>query len=146
MARRILVVCVGNICRSPMAEAVLKRDLGLDWTVASAGLGAMVGHAMAPEARLALQARGMDLPDHAGRQVEEGLLRECDLALVMETRHKETLEARYPWMRGRVFRLGHWERFDIEDPYRRPQEIFEQTLVRIETCCASWLPHLKAMG
>jgi protein-tyrosine phosphatase len=146
MSRRVLVVCVGNICRSPMAEALLARDLGATWSVGSAGLGAMTGQGMDAQAREVLQGRGLDLPDHLARPVEEDLLRGCDLVLVMETRHKEILEARFPWMRGRVFRLGHWEKFDIEDPYRRPREIFEQTLVRIESCCASWLPHLKAMG
>lgn len=129
-----------------MAEALLARDLGASWSVESAGLGAVVGQGMEATAREVLRTRGLDLPKHVARQVQEDLLRGCDLVLVMETRHKESLESLCPWMRGRVFRLGHWEKFDIEDPYRRPREIFEQTLVRIETCCASWLPHLKAMG
>lgn len=143
---RLLVVCVGNICRSPMAQAVLRQELGPDWTVESAGLGALVGHDMDPQARRALQGIGLDLPGHAARALDEDLLRGCDLVLTMETRHKDVLEARYPWMRGRVYRLGHWERFDIEDPYRRPQEIFDQTLARIRACCAGWIPRLAAMG
>jgi len=145
MGHKLLVVCVGNICRSPMGEAVFARALGEAWTVESAGLGALVGHGAAPEALVSLAARGYVLEGHVARQIDEPLLRGCDLVLVMETRHKESLEARYPWMCGRIFRLGHWEKFDIEDPYRRPQEMFDRSLSLIEAACASWVPRLQAM-
>ncbi len=141
--RNLIVLCTGNVCRSPMAEAVLARDLGEGWHVESAGLGALVGHPAVPEACAAAAKGGLDLSRHVARQVDESMLRRCELALVRETRQKDDLESRHPWMRGRVFRLGHWEKYDIDDPYRRPQEVFDRTFALIETCSRSWLPFLN---
>ena len=69
MVRYLLVVCVGNICRSPMAAAMLKHQLGeqTDVTVGSAGLGALVGYPADDHAIALMQERGLDISDHRGR-------------------------------------------------------------------------------
>jgi protein-tyrosine phosphatase len=138
MARKLLVVCLGNICRSPMAKVVLQRELGEGWEIDSAGLGALVGEPAVPEALQALARIGLDASAHRARQLDSDLLREAELVLVMETAQKIEVERIYPWACGRVFLLGHWEGIEIEDPYRRPQEIFDQTLALIERCGATW--------
>jgi len=138
MARKLLVVCLGNICRSPMAQVVLQRELGNGWKVESAGLGALVGEPAAPEALQALARMKLDATAHRARQLDSERLREAELVLVMETAQKIEVERIYPWACGRVFLLGHWEGLEIEDPYRCPQEIFDQTLALIERCAATW--------
>ena len=66
MIRHILVVCVGNICRSPMAEALLKRELREQdgFTVESAGLGALVGHSASDISVERMDEMGIDITGH----------------------------------------------------------------------------------
>jgi protein-tyrosine phosphatase len=90
---RVCLVCLGNICRSPMAETVLRAALaaaGLDGAVVvdSAGTGDWhVGDAMDPGARSALASRGHDGSAHRARQFEPSWLSRYDLILAMDTRN-----------------------------------------------------------
>src|SRR2546429_2577418 len=89
---RVCLVCLGNICRSPMAETVLRAELaaaGLDGAVVvdSAGTGDWhVGDTMDPGAREALASRGHDGSAHRARQFEPSWLAERDLILAMGSR------------------------------------------------------------
>lgn len=135
---RILVVCVGNICRSPMAEALLRDALGPDKEVSSAGIGALVDEPADATAAHLMQARGLDIAAHRGRQLSERLLHEHDLVLVMERGHQEWIESRWPEARGRVYRWGHWSDFDVPDPYRKDENAFREALALIERGLADW--------
>ena len=90
---RVCLVCLGNICRSPMAETVLRAEMaaaGLDGAVVvdSAGTGDWhVGDAMDPDARQALAGRGQDGSAHRARQFESSWLAERDLILAMDSRN-----------------------------------------------------------
>ena len=90
---RVCLVCLGNICRSPMAETVLRAELaaaGLDGAVVvdSAGTGDWhVGDAMDPGARAALASRGFDGSSHRARQFQPSWLARRDLILAMDTRN-----------------------------------------------------------
>jgi protein-tyrosine phosphatase len=90
---RVCLVCLGNICRSPMAEAVLRAELaaaGLDRAVVvdSAGTGDWhVGGTMDPGARSALARRGYDGSAHRARQFQASWLARCDLILAMDARN-----------------------------------------------------------
>jgi protein-tyrosine phosphatase len=90
---RVCLVCLGNICRSPMAEAVLRGELaaaGLDRAVVvdSAGTGDWhVGGPMDPGARSALARRGYDGSAHRARQFQTSWLARCDLILAMDARN-----------------------------------------------------------
>lgn len=125
-----------------MAQAVLARDVPPEWSVRSAGLAALVGEGAAPEALRSLRAKGLDATAHRARQLNPDMLRESELVLVMEAAQQDRLETGNPWVRGRVYRLGHWDRMEIEDPYRKPQAIFDATLEAISGCCASWIARL----
>ena len=141
MIRHILVVCVGNICRSPMAEALLRRELrGQDgFTVESAGLGALVGHP-ASEHSVALMAElGLDISAHRARQIHPDMVAASDLVLVMEAGHRRAIDDADPTARGKVHRLGEWQDIDIDDPYRQDRTAYEDALRDIQAGVASWV-------
>lgn len=135
MFSRILMVCVGNICRSPMAEAVMRHELSTKVPgviVESAGVNALVGKPADPFGIKLMHERGISLEDHRARQFTAELARGFELILVMEQGHVKAVEQIAPASRGRVFRLGKWGNFEIPDPYRRPRGDFEQALALID--------------
>src|SRR5690606_19571912 len=105
MIQSILVVCIGNICRSPMAEGLLKQRLP-EKHIYSAGLGALVGHPADPLAIELMQQQGVDISDHRAQQINAQLVNQADLVLVMDLEQKRHVEKHYPASRGKVFRLG----------------------------------------
>jgi len=137
----LLVLCTGNICRSPMAEAYLRKYLP-HTRVSSAGLAAVVGSSADPHAQTAMDALGISVKDHVARQLTSDLLAENDLVFVMTLSQKSKVESQYPWARGRVFRLGEWDRYDIEDPIGRDLATFERIRDHIVRTCDSWLARL----
>jgi protein-tyrosine phosphatase len=133
--KRVLMVCTGNICRSPMAEVLLARrlrDRGLSTAVQSAGLGALVGCPADPIACALMSARGLDLGSHRARQLTREMIRGADLVLTMEAGQQRAVEELDASARGRVHRIGRIGRFDVPDPYRQGRAAFEQALVLID--------------
>lgn len=144
--RRVLVLCEGNHCRSPLAEAMLRRSLGPEFTVTSAGLRALVGHPAHEETnRLALD-QGIDLQAYRGRQFTPELALSADLILVMDLPQKATCEALVPSSRGRVFLLGHWlpepDR-EIADPIQRGPEAFRLAQLHLQRALQPWVTRLS---
>jgi protein-tyrosine phosphatase len=135
--KNILAVCVGNICRSPMAEALLAQALP-EAKVSSAGIGALVGHAADEHARILLLERGVDISSHRARQLSIHLSSDSDVILVMEQYHKDFIERAYPFTRGKVYRLGQFDKLDIPDPYRQDRAAFEYALRLIEQGVQAW--------
>jgi len=141
----ILIVCVGNICRSPMAEALLKSTLSTKpnvYQVSSAGIGALVGHPADNKAKQLMIEKGIDISGHRADQLNEDMIRKADIILVMESAHKQAIEAKQPSAKGKVFRLGEWGDFDIPDPYQRDSIIFESVLRLIDLGVNQWLKKL----
>ena len=126
----ILVVCTGNICRSPMAEGFLthrlwQREIGR-FRVASAGTHALVDYPAAPNAVRAMSEWGIDIAAHRARQVEKKMIRQSRLVLVMEKMHQEILRrffAAAPEKVRLISEFGGGETpVDISDPYGEPLE------------------------
>lgn len=121
--RNILVLCIGNICRSPMAEAMLTKALP-DCHVRSAGLGALIGSPADPSAIKLMEEDGININAHRAQQVSSELISWADLILVMDIEQKKQIESRYVAAHGKVFRLCEAERTNVPDPYRESIERF----------------------
>lgn len=140
----VLLVCIGNICRSPMAQSLFAHELP-DATVASAGLAALVGQPADAHAQVLMARRGLDLSAHRARQLTAPLVRQSDLILVMDVEQRRFIEAHHPLARGRVFLLGGQELPQVPDPYRRGPEAFVQALHLIEAGVQRWLPRIQSL-
>ncbi|MCS2156036.1 low molecular weight protein-tyrosine-phosphatase Wzb [Scandinavium sp. H11S7] len=143
MFNKILVVCVGNICRSPTGERLLKNYLpSLD--VESAGLGALVGKGADDSAARVAAVHNISLDGHCARQISGKMCREYDLILTMEKRHIARLCEIAPEMRGKVMLFGHWdEEREIPDPYRKSRDAFEAVYHLLDQSARQWAQALK---
>ncbi|WP_041737257.1 low molecular weight protein-tyrosine-phosphatase [Colwellia psychrerythraea] len=152
MFNSILVVCAGNICRSPTGEYLLKdklKDKSADNSVenqikvSSAGLTALVGKGAEATATKIALSNNIDMSPHKGRQLNSKLIAENDLILVMEERHLSDLLGQYPEARGKTFLLGKWiDDTEIPDPYRQSHEAFEHVYQLIDRACSAWEKYL----
>lgn len=145
MFSSILVVCVGNICRSPMGEYLLKDNCyrkGMKVSISSAGIGALVGKAADPLAQEVMAEHDIDVLAHRARQLNDNLVKQNELILVMETWQKEEIEHLYPYARGRVHLLGKWDAAEIADPYKKPKPHFVEAFEKIEQSCRLWCEKL----
>lgn len=133
----ILVVCVGNICRSPMAAAWLANRY-TEKNIESAGLAALVGQPADSKAQQVMRAEGLEISEHVAKQVSEELVMSADLILTMSSNQTRWLERQWPHCRGKTFRMGHWLAKDIADPYRQEQEVFETTKKDIVDSLERW--------
>jgi protein-tyrosine phosphatase len=142
--RNILVICVGNVCRSPTAEYLLRHSLADSHVlVASAGLGALVGHPADRHAMSVLKAHGVDASAHRARQLAPWMLREAELVLVMERRQVAAIVQMAPEASGKLFLLDKWvDAVDVPDPYRQSPQVFESVYALIERGVGSWLRYL----
>ncbi len=141
MFNQILVVCIGNICRSPMAEALIRNESierGKDFSVSSAGLGALVGRSADPTSIALMKQKGIDIASHRARQISDEMIVEADIVLTMSLEQNKGIQSQYPHANGKVFRLGHHSGFDVVDPYKRSDAIFEQSLAQIEQGLKDW--------
>lgn len=147
MIEHILIVCIGNICRSPMAEGLMQQLLsehpGNLIEVRSAGLGALVGQPADPTACSLMTELGIDIAAHRACQIDAQMVQWSDLILTMDRAQSEALQASSVSSRGKIYTLGQWNAIDIPDPYRHPREVFEQTLELIRHNVESWVYRLQ---
>lgn len=134
MLDHILIVCTGNVCRSPMGEGLLRARLAQlgHGTVGSAGIAALVGRPAEQHAVDLLGKRGIDISGHRARQLTPELLASADVVLVMDEAQRHHLERLSSAARGRVHRIGRVGGYDVPDPYRGPPAAFADALALIE--------------
>lgn len=151
----ILVVCTGNICRSPTGEGVLrhlaqKRGLGERVRVASAGTHDYhVGDCPDPRTLEHARKRGYDLSAQRAMQVRREHFHEFDYILAMDRGHLRILRTLAP--PGATARLGlfleasaRWKGEDVPDPYYGGVEGFERVLDMVEEAAERWLERVEA--
>ncbi len=143
MFSSVLVVCIGNICRSPLGERLLKTNLpGL--TISSAGLGAMVGHRADETAATAAAEISVSLDGHVARQLTAEIGSAHELILVMEPHQKAELSRRFPQLSGRTMLFDQWAGAKgIADPYRHPIEFHRTVRDQIVGAAEGWIKRLK---
>jgi len=146
MFNKILVVCVGNICRSPVGERLLQKLLP-NKEIASAGIAAeksrLIGKPADEIATLVAAENGVSLEEHQSQQVTPQLCAQYDLILVMEKGHMEALTQISPEARGKTMLFGQWVgQKDIPDPYRQSREAFEYAHNLIDEAAQAWAKKL----
>jgi len=143
----ILVVCVGNICRSPVAAQLLAADLAVEnapITVSSAGIGALVGEEIDPLAAEIAKGNGLKLEPHQARQFTPEMGMACSLILVMEPGHRKHILQTSPQLAGRIMLFDHWTGArGISDPYQRSREFHESVYSRLKDAATAWAERLS---
>jgi len=144
VVNRILTVCVGNVCRSPIAEVLLRdRLVNKSIIVESAGLAALTGDPIDPLAESLLAEHGLTGKAHVARQINRPLIDAADLVLAMEKEHVDVILAFAPSALGKTFLLGKWQgNIEIPDPYRQPRPAFLQAYRLIDHAVDKWLVNL----
>jgi protein-tyrosine phosphatase len=145
---RVLFVCKGNVCRSPLASAYLTagvRAKALPIRVHSAGLETTPGKPAHQLSRATARRHGLSLEEHATALVMLEVIEEADLILVMEYAQQYRLVSKYPAAARKTFHLrsfydSKWT--DITDPYNGEQEDFEVCYEVIKRSCDRLLVHL----
>lgn len=150
---RLLFVCSGNTCRSPMAEVLMRRALedghieGVE--VTSAGTDAFTGEAASANARAAVGERGLDLAGHRARRLDRGLIEEADLILTMTSRQKDRVVSLVPRAIEKTFTLKEFvsgERLDVADPFGQSLEAYRRAADEIAEAVARVVHRLNLSG
>jgi protein-tyrosine-phosphatase len=147
---RLVLLCTGNTCRSPLAAAAFREELGADAErveVLSAGTAALAGQPASAGASEAASRAGLDLGSHRSRRPDAGLLRGADLVLVMEREHARAAEALGADPR-RTHVLSEWPEpgepaFAVSDPFGGSLEAYEECLGRIRRHVRRIVPYVR---
>lgn len=143
MKTRILMVCLGNICRSPLAEGILKSKLNLErFIVDSAGTGNWhVGHSPDPRSIKVAKKYGIDISNQRGRQFSESDFQDFDLIYVMDNENKRNVlelapdETSKKKVRLILNELFENENVDVPDPYYGDDSDFEHVFKLLDEAC-----------
>ena len=151
MTFSVLMVCTGNICRSPMAEGLLWHRLPEAWkpdvSVRSAGTHGLHGNRAEPFAVRAAAVHGADISQHRASVLDADMIRSADLILAMEKYHIDKINELLFFRCRYVRLLGTFaekrENPEIEDPYGAPLGAYETCASEIVACLPGLIDHIR---
>lgn len=132
--KKVLFVCTGNTCRSPMAEALLRAEIKKRkikwWDVTSRGISAETDGTLSPNSRLALEEQGITVSGFKPRQLTKELILNSALVVTMTDSQKAYLGSN-----GNVRSIKEFCGYDVPDPYGCGPEVYKMTCDIIKIAC-----------
>ena len=150
----VLLVCTGNTCRSPMAEAILRRLLSESFAsqfaegqpapavAISAGLSAVGGGPASAEAMAVMKQKGLSLVHHQSRAISDRLIAQADLVLTMTKSHRHAIVQRWPELSSRTHLLSS-NNGDVSDPFGGTESVYAACAVQIEQYLRDWVEQIE---
>ena len=125
--KKIMFVCTGNICRSPMAHYYMQKrvyDLNKqdEYIILSCGISAITGQAATAYAMKVMEEYNVDMSIHRATFIKDSLISESDLVIALTDYHKQVILSMYPNLKGKVYTLLEYvdpksDYLDIDDPW-----------------------------
>ncbi len=146
MFKNILVVCLGNICRSPTAEKILQKKLP-NHQISSAGIKALAGKDADFQAIKTALKHGVVIAGHTARQLTPEMCDKADLILVMEPEHIDKVADIQPSARSKTILLAQWlPKKTIPDPFTQSSEMFDAVHQQLEEAADAWAQKLNGQA
>ncbi|NLO97307.1 MAG: low molecular weight protein arginine phosphatase [Peptococcaceae bacterium] len=123
---KLLFVCTGNTCRSPMAMGLARKYFPPEVEIYSAGIYAWEGQRVSEQAVEALKKKGIDISSHRAKKLTKEMLAEADYILTMTLAQADELRDVYPQYKEKIKTLGAWvgSEKEVPDPIGKPLEVY----------------------
>ncbi|QCL71854.1 low molecular weight protein-tyrosine-phosphatase [Neisseria subflava] len=143
MYHNILIVCLGNICRSPTAERIMQKKLP-GHQISSAGIKALAGKDADFQAIKTALKHGVIVAGHTPRQLTALMCEQADLILVMEPSQIDMVADIHPPARSKTMLFAQWlPKKTIPDPYKQSSEMFEAVFEQLNAAADTWKTKLN---
>ena len=143
MYHNILIVCLGNICRSPTAERIMQKNLP-GHQISSAGIKALAGKDADFQAIKTALKHGVIVAGHTARQLTAPMCEQADLILVMEPSQIDMVADIHPPARSKTMLFAQWlPKKTIPDPYKQSSEMFEAVFEQLNAAADTWKTKLN---